>query len=237
MTRLSRAASTTARVTRIFRASKKPVRDPYSNRCRSASSRNRDDKRGFWAYSEEGAPLPTSCRPEPMRRPIRLPLVVMLLVAFLVTGLVPAVGSWSCPDGTACVYTAGRGFHCAGDECRMACCMGKKPSTRAAGGHGCGHCDHAGVPMAAVPLGQQRPTVGEPAHCQYHQAPQVEKVPAVLSAPLDLQWRAVAALPTPVVLPGVRQLFIRFAPVRGSPPSRYASIPCSPRAPPGLHCA
>jgi hypothetical protein len=166
-----------------------------------------------------------------MQRSSRLATLLALLVAFLVTGLMPAVGSWSCPDGTACVYTEGRGFHCVGDECRMPCCIGKKTM------HGCGHCDHAGVPMAAVPSGQQRPTVGEPAHCQYHQAPQVEKLPAIQSVPLDLQWHAVAALPTPAVLPVVNQLFIRFAPVRGSPPSRSASTPSSPRAPPGLRCA
>src|SRR5689334_20676888 len=110
-----------------------------------------------------------------MRSTSRIAAVLALLVAFLVTGLLPAAGSWSCPDGTACVYTAGRGFHCVGDECSPAsgyppCCVGKKTM------HGCGHCDHAGVPMAASPSDRQRPTVGEPAHCQYHQAPEVEKV-------------------------------------------------------------
>lgn len=171
-----------------------------------------------------------------MRSTSRLVTVLALLVAFLVTGLVPAVGSWSCPDGTACVYTAGRGFHCVGDECRMACCIGKKPGARVAGGHGCGQCDHAGVPVAAA-SGSGQTSVGEPAHCRYHQAPQIEKVLAVQPVPLDLHWHAVATLPAPVVLPVVHQFFIRFAPVRGSPPSRSASTPSSPRAPPGSNCA
>src|SRR5438128_1643127 len=61
----------------------------------------------------------TGCRSEPMRRPFHPRAALMTLVALLVTGLLPAAGSWSCPDGTACVYTAARGFHCLGDRCRM----------------------------------------------------------------------------------------------------------------------
>jgi hypothetical protein len=178
-----------------------------------------------------------------MRSPSRFATVLMLLVAFLVTGLLPAVGSWSCPDGTACVYTAGRGFHCAGDECRMPCCPpasrvpGKRAGTREAGGHGCGHCDHARVSAANAPGQQQHPSVGEPAHCQYHQPPQVEKVLALQPVLLDFQWHAVAVPPRPVVLPVVNRLHLRFAPIRGSPPSRDTAPPSSPRAPPGLYCA
>src|SRR5215212_10516728 len=105
-----------------------------------------------------------------MRRTSRLTTVLLLLVAFLVTGLVPAVGSWSCPDGTACVYTAGRGFHCQGDECQLSCCAEKKSP------HGCGRCEHSGVPGVAWTAATTERTISGKPHCQYHQGPQVERV-------------------------------------------------------------
>src|SRR5437660_7942812 len=104
-----------------------------------------------------------------MRRLVRLTTLLTALVAFLVTGLMPAAGSWSCPDGTACVYTPGRGFHCQGDECRMACCAGKRPA------HGCGRCDHGSVPIAQASAHSRHLALGEPEQCRYHEPQQVEK--------------------------------------------------------------
>src|SRR2546427_6669275 len=96
-----------------------------------------------------------------MARGIRLTTVLTLLVTFLVTSLMPATGSWSCPDGTACVYTTGRGFHCLGDRCQMPCCMAERS------GHRCGRCDH-GTTFIVASSSHER-TVGEPAHCRFHE--------------------------------------------------------------------
>src|SRR5437667_5658452 len=123
-----------------------------------------------------------------MRRLTRLATLLSALVAFLVTGLMPAAGSWSCPDGTACVYTPGRGFHCQGDECRMTCCIGKRPGTRAAGGHGCGRCDHGSVPIAQARSRFQRSSLSGPEQCRYHEPVQAEKVIARPSVSLNLYW-------------------------------------------------
>ena len=154
----------------------------------------------------------------------------MLLVAILVTGLMPAAGSWSCPDGTACVFTAGRGFHCLTEQYRIACCAAEKPD------HGCGRCEHGAVPDLAAAILRER-SVGEPAHCRYREAPQFETAWAPARAVPDLQWHPVAILPAPADLPVVARLGERLAPIRGSPPITNASPPSSPRAPPQPDCA
>jgi hypothetical protein len=166
-----------------------------------------------------------------MLRRTRLPIALMLLVALVVAGLMPAAGSWSCPDGTACVYTAGRGFHCAGDECKMACCAAAKKPSR-----GCGRCEHGALPgvrtNGARPLG-----VSEAAHCRYRETKQLEP-PSMAAAPaLDLQWHVVALLVPVTELPVVERLSQRLAPIRGSPPPSHTPPLASPRAPPGLDCA
>src|SRR5712692_10387756 len=94
--------------------------------------------------------LAPCCRSEAMSGTIYRQLVLPLLVAFLVGGLLPAAGSWSCPDGTACVYTTGRGFHCLGDRCRMACCAVRKPS------HACGCCEHGAALTTAATRAHHR---------------------------------------------------------------------------------
>lgn len=53
----------------------------------------------------------------------------------------------------------------------------------------------------------------------------------------DLQGQPVALLPTPVASTLLTGFFLPQAPIRGSPPTTYASAPSSPRAPPGPDCA
>jgi hypothetical protein len=166
----------------------------------------------------------------PMRRPIRLTTVFLLLVASMVAGLLPAAGSWSCPDGTTCVYTRGRGYHCLGDRCQMACCAAKKPT------HCCGCCGHGPVPGVTTSAGSHEPVFGQPAHCRYHRTPRVETAWVRVNTAPDLQSRAAAVLPTPVELPVVCHVWERLAPIRGSPSSSLSTPPSSPRAPPGPDC-
>jgi hypothetical protein len=170
------------------------------------------------------------CPAEAMSTRTRLTIVLTLLVAFLVTGLMPAAGSWSCPDGTACVYTPGRGFHCLPEQCQLACCTAERPS------HGCGRCEHGAVPSAA-PAARSHPcAVGEPTHCRYHQAQQVEPAWARAPGVTDFQAHTVTVLPAPVMAPVVTSVSARFAAGRSSPPPSHPTPPSSPRAPPGLDC-
>ena len=166
-----------------------------------------------------------------MAKSIRLTTVLTLLVTFLVAGLLPAAGSWSCPDGTACVYTAGRGFHCLGDQCRMPCCLGSHRR------HGCGQCNHAAVfGMGAASHSQQR-NVREPGRCRYHEGQQVGPVMASARAAFVLDGHAHAVLPALVQTPAIQGLFVRFAPARGNRLPSHRTSPFSPRAPPGPGCA
>jgi hypothetical protein len=166
-----------------------------------------------------------------MARSSRLTTVLMLLVAILVTGVLPAVGSWSCPDGTACVYTQGVGFHCVGSECQMACCeAGRQQST------GCGRCNHGGAPGAAAASHPGRTLMGAD-HCRYHEAAQLDAVWAPSSVAFDLQVHPVALVSTPVVAPMAAGLWETLAPIRGSPPPSHLSPSSAPRAPPGPDCA
>ena len=166
-----------------------------------------------------------------MSRSTRLATILTALVAFLVTGLMPAAGSWSCPDGTACVYTAGRGFHCQGDECRMACCLGKRPA------HGCGHCDHGTVPIAQMRLRSPRASLSGTEQCRYHEPVQAEKAVARPSVSLNLDGHPVAVLPAPAAPLLAAGCSVQTAPIRGSPPRLFPLSPSSPRAPPGPRCA
>jgi hypothetical protein len=168
---------------------------------------------------------------EAMRVPLRLITVLTLLVAFGVTGLLPAAGSWICPDGTTCVYTRGRGFHCLGDRCGMACCAAKKSA------HCCGCCGHGATPGVIILAGSHRRAMGEPAHCRYRAARQVQPAWVRAHAAPDLQWHTAAVLPAPIKLPVVCRVWERLAPIRGSPPLSHSTPPSSPRAPPGSHCA
>src|SRR5213596_866678 len=109
-----------------------------------------------------------------MMRVPRLIVLLTLLAALVVAGIVPATGSWSCPDGTACVYTAGRGFHCLGDRCRMPCCMAKRSGrTTATRRSPRGRCDHGttpGCPLSGrIASGSHDRTVDEPAQCRFHE--------------------------------------------------------------------
>ena len=172
-----------------------------------------------------------------MARGIRLTTVLTLLVTFLVTSLIPATGSWSCPDGTACVYTPGRGFHCLGDRCQMPCCMARRS------GHRCSRCDHGAIPgcslsrrIASSSSSHER-TVGEPAHCLFHENGQAQTAWMPVRTAPDLQWHAVALLPAPVELPVAARSWVSLAPTRGSPPPSHSTPSSSPRAPPGPHCA
>jgi hypothetical protein len=166
-----------------------------------------------------------------MRTPIRLAILFTALVAFLVTGLMPAAGSWSCPDGTACVYTPGRGFHCEGDECRMACCVGRK--TR----HGCGQCDHGSFPVAHARPRAARPALSGTEPCRYREPAQAERVAARPSHLQVTYGQAVAVLPAPPNPPLAAGFCVRSTPIRGSPPARPFLTPSSPRAPPERDCA
>ena len=166
-----------------------------------------------------------------MAKSIRLTTVLTLLVTFLVAGLVPAAGSWSCPDGTACVYTAGRGFHCLGDQCRMPCCVGARQR------HGCGQCNHAAVSGVDAASHPQPRGVREPGRCRYYEGQQVGPVMASARAAFVLDGHARAVLPAPVQTPAIRSLFVGFAPARGNLLSSYRTPPSSPRAPPGAYCA
>src|SRR5437879_6362210 len=162
---------------------------------------------------------------------VRRITVLTLLVAFGLTGLLPAVGSWSCPDGTVCVYTQGRGYHCLGDQCHMACCAAQKPA------HGCGRCEHGAVPSVTASSGSARRTIGEPARCRYHEAPQAATAWFEARTAPDLQWQVIAILPAPLELPHLARLWKRLAPTRGSPPLTHLTPSSSPRAPPGPDCA
>ena len=193
---------------------------------------SRGDKGGSFRYTEAAAKfLNRGCRAELMARRIRLTTVLTLLVALGVTGLLPAAGSWSCPDGTTCVYTRGRGYHCLGDRCRMACCAAKKL------GRCCGCCGHGATPGASIAAGSHERMLGEPAHCRYHQTQQIQPAWVRAHTAPDLQWHVVAALPVPVKRPVVCRHWERLAPIRGSPPPSHSTPPSSPRAPPGSHCA
>jgi hypothetical protein len=170
-------------------------------------------------------------RLELMRLPFRSTMVLVLLVALLVTGLVPAVGSWSCPDGTACVYSHERGFHCLGEQCVASCCVRARPI------HGCGRCDHGAVPNTlAAPVSHQR-TLDEAAHCRYQAAPRAEVARVTEAASPDFWWHTAATLPAPTPAPVTTRPFVWLAPVRGSPAVSPTHTPSSPRAPPGLNCA
>jgi hypothetical protein len=158
--------------------------------------------------------------------------MMTLLAALVVAGVVPAVGSWSCPDGTACVYTAARGFHCAGDACHMACCAGKVRARNCCAGR-----EHSAMPGVTVAKALRPLTLGAPPHCRYREAAQA--APVVLSsrsAP-DLGWQAVAVLPAGFDLPILLQSWETLAPIRGSPPRSHTPPLASPRAPPTLDCA
>jgi len=167
----------------------------------------------------------------PMPRSARLITLLTALVAILVTGLMPAAGSWSCPDGTACVYTAGRGFHCQGDKCRMACCVGKKPA------NGCGHCDHGSVPTGQVRRRSLRASLSGTEQCRYQEPVTAEKAIARPSPSLELDGHAVAVLPAPTAPLLAAGCWVRTAPIRGSPSLLSPLSPSSPRAPPGPLCA
>jgi hypothetical protein len=166
-----------------------------------------------------------------MTRTVRLTTLVTLLVAFVVTGLVPAQGSWSCPNGTACVYTAGRGFHCVGDECERPCCA------RAQRRAGCGTCHHGAMPGIATKAAAATRNVGESQDCRYRDAPQFQPVRLTESAAPVFQWTAVAAPPSFIELPVTEPLWQRLAPIRGSPLPARISPPSAPRAPPAMDCA
>jgi hypothetical protein len=166
-----------------------------------------------------------------MRLP-RLLILLMLLAALAVAGVVPATGSWSCPDGTACVYTAGRGFHCAGDTCRMACCAGKERARSC-----CGGSEHSAMPGLAVAGTPRHSTVGVPPHCRYREAPQAAAVGLSSRAAPDLDWQAVAVLPSGFDPPIALRSWERLAPIRGSPPRPHTPPLASPRAPPAPDCA
>jgi hypothetical protein len=166
-----------------------------------------------------------------MTRRFRLITVLMQLVAFGVTGLLPAAGSWSCPDGTACVYTAGQGFHCLGEQCQMACCEATKPA------RGCGRCDHDALPGVGTAARTRGHAVGEPEHCRYRDGQQLEPFAVPDRFAPELQWHVAADLPAPVEVPIAAHLWQRLAPIRGSPPPSHTSPSASPRAPPGSDCA
>lgn len=166
-----------------------------------------------------------------MRITLRRTSLLTLLVAFLVTGLLPAAGSWSCPDGTACVYTPERGFHCQGDTCKLSCCAQETPA------HGCGRCDHGAAPALAAGSTSYERTVSGTPHCRYQEAPQMAPAWAPGPLALDFGGQTVALLPTPVTSAVPTSLVLPQAPIRGSPPTTYASAPSSPRAPPGADCA
>src|SRR6266511_4947825 len=100
-----------------------------------------------------------------MMRLTRLITVLTMLAAFMVGGFVPAVGSWSCPDGTACVFTVGHGMHCVGGGCQMPCCAAKKPANCCDGEHG---------DATAADIGH--PAWVKTPHCRYHNAPHMAPV-------------------------------------------------------------
>jgi hypothetical protein len=165
-----------------------------------------------------------------MPRTTRLTTVLTLLVAFLVAGLVPAAGSWSCPDGTACVFTAGRGFHCAGDQCQLACCAVEAP------GHGCSQCEHGAFPGVGARSASQGRTVREADQCLYWGGAQLDPIWTSAPAFPHLHRHVVAVLPAPVAPPVTASLWERLFPVRGSPPAPHLPPSASPRAPPGPDC-
>lgn len=155
----------------------------------------------------------------------RLITVLTLLVTFLVAGLVPAAGSWSCPDGTACVYTRGPGLHCVGDRRAMPCCQAGQQR------HGCSFCRHGMLPGIGA-AGAHLRAMGEPARCRYQKAHRLGPVWAPVRSGRWAQSHAVALQPAPSRAPVLPRLAARLVPIRGSPPSSPGPSLTAPRGPP-----
>ncbi len=194
-------------------------------------SRNPGDTGGSFRYSVmEKRPPRRGGRPQMMTPRYRLILMLTLLAAFLVASLVPADGSWSCPDGTTCVYTAGRGFHCVGDDCALACCAGKRHATC------CGSCEH-GAQSGMAAASASRAAIGAAAHCHFHEALQAGSAWVAASPAPVLHGDMIAVLQAVPAAPRIEQRSVRLMPIRGSPPASRRSPCVSPRAPPGSDCA
>lgn len=97
----------------------------------------------------------------PRLRPL-LALILTLVLAFL--PLAQVQGSWSCPDGTRCVWQAGEGYSCAvrGPQ-GPSCCLSRLPRL----------CRHGALPGAGR-RGTSEPAYQGKEQCRYAPPPSLD---------------------------------------------------------------
>lgn len=162
---------------------------------------------------------------------IWLPLLLVLSLIAGSTGY--ATGQWQCPDGTACVFTRGRGWHCQRADCHLttdpdpavACETGTDEAAGAEAG-----CDHEAHHSHQA----EGAAVRRPRHCRYEVSDRPSPVALVTAAALLVQAPVAALLTEPVRLTeAVLILFVRRPILGGYPPG--PSLPPPPnRGPPAL---